>query len=221
LEFETREDPRNDCDPTLPKEGIMPPEPVPDPLTMFPDSDIRFYIIQNIKDLSEAVVRGRNAGHWLEILVYRIHSIVTGVLGTIGGSGITIGWTDQDARLPGYVVGVLTLTSAVALEVYNQLKVEDQATQALKARDAFDQLSSNMGVELKKPEPNDALAELSKTSDTLLKTFYRVIPELAALPSEEAKKLEHEALAKARELVSKFNARWLARSVSKGGRSLT
>ncbi len=187
--------------------------PSPDPLEQFQPNDSRYYVVRNISDISEAIVRGKQAGNPWEILVYRVRSIAMGVLGTTGGSGVTIGLTQPDSGAWGYVVAAGSLILAVGLEVYNHLGIESRATQAIKARDAFAEVYVNMSIALKNDAPDDTIVQLSKTVDTLIQTFSKVIVhDQSALVTQDAQNM-------ARDLVVKYSARWRSKAASIGGRS--
>ena len=75
---------------------------------------------------------------------------------------------------------------AAAVEVYKTFGIEANATQALKAQDAFSDIEENLGAALRTPQPMVSLIELSKKANTLLSTFHRVVPRLTDALRETA-----------------------------------
>src|SRR5262245_26685738 len=175
----------------------------------FQPEDSRREVVLNILDLTAAIVRGRNAGNRWEILIYRVHAIVIGLLGGSAGATITRALNHPDFT-EGYWLGSLSILAAVAVQVYKTFGIETNATQALKARDAFSQIDENSAAALRQKEPTVNMAELNKNANTLLSTFHSVMPELT-------NELEGKALGHAETLVNNYGNRWDQTS-STGGR---
>src|SRR5262245_58088865 len=186
----------------------------PDLLEQFTAKDSRYYIVQNVLDISEAIVRGRRAGSNWEIFVYRVRSVAMAILGTTGGSGVTVGLTQPEASVTGYLVAGGSLALAIGLELYNQLKVEERATQAIKAREAFNELYRSMSAALRGDDPDETLVQLSTTADTLTETLSKVIVH------DEAADITNAARNVARELVAKYSSRWQENPIPVRGRTI-
>lgn len=184
-----------------------------DPLEKFPQNDSRYYIVRNVVDISETIVRGKKAGKDWEIWLYRGRSILTGVLGGAGGSGLTFGFTQSESYPLPFLIGGASFALAIGIEVYNHFQIEARATQAIKARDAFQDLYVNMTVTLKSAAPDDAIVQMTRTADTLIQTFSKVIDH------DQKSEVTESARAMARELVKKYADRWGAKKVSPTGRS--
>jgi hypothetical protein len=180
-------------------------------LDRFKTDDSRHDVVLNILDLTAASMRGRNAGSWWEILVYRVHSIVIGLLGGSAGATITAALNHPNFT-EGYWWGGLSIAAAVAVQLYKTFNIETNATQALKARDAFSQIDENSAAALRQMEPKDTMAELNKNANTLLSTFHGVMPELTNA-------LEGKALERAEFFVNNYGDRWKQKP-SAGGRRM-
>ena len=126
----------------------------------------------------ERVERGKRAVNRREVKFYKYHKGITAILSVLGGLGLSQGKPSADflsASNSMFLVGIVSLLVALALELYKAYNVEEVAIHAISAKDAFTLVEENLTLALQEDDPTDQLNIVVEESKALVRNFHKVL----------------------------------------------
>lgn len=153
--------------------------------TELPPSDNRpeSRLIRKVNLICGRVIRGRHAVDRWQVQLHRALRITSIVLSSLGGVGLiannagaTSGWT-------------VSLVFGILLQIANELGIERIANQARSALTASSFMQTQLDIVLASDDPTGAVNKLLEETNTVLRTYHEVLPELSPLLEAEAARL--------------------------------
>ncbi len=159
---------------------------------------------RRIRQICARVVLGEEAINRWEVRLQQAVRIVSIVLTSLGSAGVIVdkvtGTPPQETGLA-FVVWVVVLVFGIVLQVLNELKIEQIASDARLVNEACALYETQLGMLLEDSDPRDAVVRLRGEVNAVILKYHRAVP--ASTPELEAR-----AGARADKLITENEGGW-------------
>jgi hypothetical protein len=161
-------------------------------------------LVGKIEVICERIVRGRHAVNAWQVKVHRILRITAIVLSALSSVGLVAVNANPDLpKQTGWplIGSLVSLIFSILLQVANELGIEQTATQARSAKEAFSGIEANLDIVLVAENPIELVNKLLEETNGLWTKYTAVI--WSSSPATDA-----ESKALAAQLVGKYSGHW-------------
>jgi hypothetical protein len=136
---------------------------------------------RHIRRLCVRIVQGKAAIRRWEVVLQRTVRIVSIVLTSLGSAGVIA--DKVSGNLPGeagwaFWGSIIVLLFGILLQVLNELRVEQTATEAIALSEGCAVFETQLGMALEEPDPRTAVERLRGELNTIVLKYHRALPPM-------------------------------------------